>query len=112
MRWHSSLGVRSRTSDHYDQTPHELRRVRHRASGVLHELARAGETILVEKNGHAFSISPAEPELDPRLPPLAPLDVRMETLRRGAGGFHTPDRQKLLNDLRIMRQQDGEERPG
>ncbi len=80
--------------------------------GVLDELARAGETVLIEKNGQTFSVGPTNPELDERLPPLPPLEVRLEALRKSAGGFHTPDREKFLEELRIMRQQDSEGRPG
>ena len=75
---------------------------------VLDELARDHDTLLVEKNGSTFRVGLAEPELDPRLPPLPPLEVRMEALRKSAGGFHTPTRERFLEELRIMRQQDSE----
>jgi hypothetical protein len=79
---------------------------------VLDELARDHDTLLVEKNGSTFRVGLAEPALDPRLPPLPPLEVRREALRKSAGGFHTPDKEKFMEELRIMRQQDSEGRPG
>jgi len=79
---------------------------------VLDEVARDQESVLVEKNGHTFSVSPAAPETPTGLPPLPPLEVRLKALRESAGGFHTPDREKFLEELRIMRQQDSEGRPG
>ena len=83
-----------------------------RLAEVLDEVAAGHETVLVEKNGTTFSIGLAEPELHEGLPPLPPLEVRREALRKSAGGFHTPDREKFLEELRIMRQQDSEGRPG
>ena len=80
--------------------------------GVLDDLARADETVLIEKNGRTFSVGVMEPEKHSALPPLPPLEVRLEALRKSAGGFHTPDKEKFLEELRIMRQQDSEGRPG
>jgi hypothetical protein len=74
--------------------------------------SRADDTVLIEKNGRTFSVKVAESEKHSSLPPLPPLEVRLEALRKSAGGFHTPDREKFLEELRIMRQQDSEGRPG
>ena len=80
--------------------------------GVLDELARAGATILVEKDGTTFRIALEAPELDERLPPLPPLEVRLEALKRSAGALKGVDIEQLKADLRIMRQQDSSGRPG
>jgi hypothetical protein len=79
---------------------------------VLDELARDEDTLLVEKNGHIFRVSVTEPGLDSRLPPLPPLEVRLEALRRSAGALKGVDIEQLKADLRIMRQQDSSGRPG
>jgi hypothetical protein len=79
---------------------------------VLDELPVTHDPILVENDGRTFRVALAEPALDPRLPPLLPLEERLELLRQSAGGFHTPDREKFLEELRIMREQDSEGRPG
>jgi hypothetical protein len=78
---------------------------------VLDDLARADETVLIEKNGRTFSVEVAEPEKRSSLPPLPPLEERLRILKETAGGFHTPDREKFLEELRLMRQQDSEGRP-
>ena len=79
---------------------------------VLDELARDHDTLLVEKNGSTFRVGLAEPALDPRLPPLPPLEVRREALRKSAGALKGVDIDKLKGDLRIQRQQDSTGRPG
>jgi hypothetical protein len=79
---------------------------------VLDELARAQDIVLFEKDGKTFRVELAEPELDPRLPPLLPLETRLRILRETAGSFHTPDREAFLAYLREARGQDSEGRPG
>jgi hypothetical protein len=49
---------------------------------VLDELAVTHDPILVEKDGRTFRVALAEPALDPRLPPLLPLEERLELLRQ------------------------------
>jgi hypothetical protein len=79
--------------------------------GVLDELARTDETVLIEKNGRTFSVEVAEPETHSSLPPLPPLEERLRILRETAGGFHTPNREQFLQELRDARHQDSEGRP-
>ena len=79
---------------------------------VLDALARADETVLVEKNGKTYSLELAQSRAHEVLPPLPnPEEVR-EALRKSAGALRGVDIDQLKADLRIQRQQDSSGRPG
>jgi hypothetical protein len=79
---------------------------------VLDEIAQDDEAVLVEKNGTTFSITTVGSEPKNGLPPLPPLEVRLEALRKSAGALKGVDVEELKADLREMRQQDSKGRPG
>ena len=78
---------------------------------VLDSIAREDKVVLVEKDGVTFSVEQAGAEGHSKLPPTPPPEVVRRILKETAGGFHTPDREGFLKELREARGQDSEGRP-
>jgi hypothetical protein len=79
--------------------------------GILDEVAREHEVVLVEKNGHIFSVGLAE-GLPRRhlLPPHDP-DALRKAIQESAGALKGIDIDEFKAELREMREQDSKGRP-
>ena len=78
---------------------------------VFETMAERGEKVLVEKEGLLFRL---EPEKDPKHQDIwtnyDPSRVR-EGLKRSAGALAGVDRDALIKDIHLQRQQDSQGRP-